>query len=516
MSTKDNGLVKDRKYKDKKSRLQIINLSLATGITINYFIIGVITVYQVLAHSISAPAGWAALAAIVVLSVLMWGNYVKNRFGEKLYRLSVAGYILVYTLLLVTGNNEYILFTVIVPLAVTILYYNKKSMLTFASAVWLVNLIHIITILLNRLYDISIFNLGANTNVTVDVALANFIFLSAILYVINQTSVLGQLFNHDATHAILDEQKVEAAILEDVLSIAGMIKENASASSEIVQELGESAGFVNMAVNQISSSTQSTAESIQEQNIMTQSIQNSINDTVSRSRNMVVVANNSSATIGNNIKIMTDLQTQSDKIASTNLDVVASMTRLQEKTNEVQDILNIIYNISEQTNLLSLNATIESARAGEAGRGFAVVADQIRKLADQTLKSTESIKKLIGELQSNSNTAANTVKSSIDAANIQRELIAEAHEGFEQISEGVGSLTQDIDEIDKMLKNLADANNTIVENISQISATTEEVTASSQEAIALSEKNSQNARNSIKLLNEVIETSHKLDKYTKK
>lgn len=516
MSTKDNELVKDRRYKDKKSRLQIINFNLAAGITMNYFIIGLISVYQVSTHKINAWAGWVSIAMALAFFAVMWVGYLRDRFNEKLHWLSVLGYVLIYSLLLLTGNNEYIQFTVIVPLAVTILYYNKKSMRLFALVIWLINLIHALTIVLNDRLDISIVSRFASTNVAADVVLANFIFMTVILFVIDKASVLGQLFNHDATHAILDEQKVEAAILEDVLSIAGMIQENASASNEIMQGLGESAGFVNMAVNQISASTQATAESIQQQNIMTQSIQSSINDTVSRSRKMVEVASSSSSTIESNIKIMTDLQTQSEKIASTNHNVIDSMVRLQEKTNEVQEILSIIYNISEQTNLLSLNATIESARAGEAGRGFAVVADQIRKLADQTIKSTENIAKIIEELQANSHTATDTVKTSIAAANTQSELIAAAHTGFEQIGHGVGYLTQGIDEIDKMLKNLADANNTIVENIGQISATTEEISASSQEAIALSEKNSQNAKNSVKLLNEVIDTSHKLDKYTKK
>lgn len=189
------------------------------------------------------------------------------------------------------------------------------------------------------------------------------------------------------------------------------------------------------------------------------------------------------------------------------------MNTLKERTEAVKGIVDTIFSISSQTNLLALNASIESARAGEAGKGFAVVADQIRNLAEESRKETENIAKILEELSDGTNAASDAVTQSVEAAQVQNDMIQNASESFSGMSGNMSKMIENIEHMDSMLNSLKQANDRIVENIMQISATAEEVTAASTQAENLSNQNLENAENAQKLLTGVLSVSEKLNTY---
>ena len=246
---------------------------------------------------------------------------------------------------------------------------------------------------------------------------------------------------------------------------------------------------------------------------MTQSIQDSIAVTIESSENMVRVAQQSNELNQQNIMLMGDLKQQSQVIAETNGHVSDAMKSLQERTNAVKSIADTIFSISSQTNLLALNASIESARAGEAGRGFAVVADEIRQLAEKTRVETENIARILDELSANAKQASDAVERSVQAAGVQDQMIEQVSQSFDEMSQNVNGLISEIENIDTLLTNLSEANNQIVDNISNLSATTEEVTASSMQATEMTVENLDNAESAKNELSNVLNVSHQLDKY---
>jgi len=113
------------------------------------------------------------------------------------------------------------------------------------------------------------------------------------------------------------------------------------------------------------------------------------------------------------------------------------ITTLAERTQSIGSILDVICGISEQTNLLALNAAIEAARAGEAGRGFAVVADEVRNLATKTAHSTDEIQNMIAQLQHEAKNAVNAMDSNKSLTVQGTQATGEAQVALEKISEQV-------------------------------------------------------------------------------
>jgi len=132
--------------------------------------------------------------------------------------------------------------------------------------------------------------------------------------------------------------------------------------------------------------------------------------------------------------------------------MVAHMLDLGKKSQQIGDILEIINELAEQTNILSINATIEAAGAGEAGRRFAVVADEIRKLADRVGGSTRDVRTLIDEIRSAVNATVMATEGGARAVEVGTHQFGEVTSSFEKIVTLVGTTTEAAREIELSTK----------------------------------------------------------------
>jgi methyl-accepting chemotaxis protein len=160
-----------------------------------------------------------------------------------------------------------------------------------------------------------------------------------------------------------------------------------------------------------------------------------------------------------------------------------------DKTSvEIGAITEAISQISEQTNLLSLNAAIEAARAGEQGKGFAVVAEEVRKLASQSAQSAGRVKELISGIQDRSKAAVNAMEEGKIIAKDQGKAVIEAKDIFVDILKVVDKVAEDMKKIKGFSLEMEVEKNGIVEILETLSASTEENSAATQEVSATTEQ----------------------------
>ncbi|WP_163099213.1 methyl-accepting chemotaxis protein [Peribacillus alkalitolerans] len=163
---------------------------------------------------------------------------------------------------------------------------------------------------------------------------------------------------------------------------------------------------------------------------------------------------------------------------------------LETHSNEIATIINIIREISAQTNLLALNAAIEAARAGEHGKGFAVVADEVRKLAEQSERSTESIQHLIEKIHDDTSV---TVKS------------------MDTVTRDVEKGISFVEETGEAFHTILDAIQGVVHQMQEVTATSEEMSASTEEITASSLETANIAEKAVTSTNETVEVTKEQD-----
>lgn len=494
------------RYADRGEQLHRMNRAMTIGYFIYNLVVIIVSVVQMNLGYLFHLNGYFLIVLAVFNSTVLSILIKRNPESEKL-RFQAA-MMLVFTTMF-SGlwlNAMYLTYMGLIPLVGCVLFYDMR----FTKITTAIYYVETVAIFFAQNYILHGYDVESHEDIK---AAMNLIVISVFCLIIFLAEKIASDFQNDTMGKIRAEQEMTDAMLADVMEVATEVRGGTERAMNYMNDLSASTNTVSNAMRNISDSTQHTADNIMNQTSMTQNIQESIDTTLATSDEMVEVAKKSEELNAKSMKMVEHMKSQGRTISEANENVADAMEKLQTRAEDVKGIADTIFAISSKTNLLALNASIESARAGEAGRGFAVVADEIRDLAEQTRAETENIATILNELSDHANAAGDAVKISVDATRAQGKIINEVADSFEEMNSNVNHLADSINMIDHQLTTLSTENNRIVDAITQLSATTEEVTASAQQADELTDTNKASADQTKEMLQKILRVAGKLDRY---
>lgn len=285
--------------------------------------------------------------------------------------------------------------------------------------------------------------------------------------------------------------------------------EQVAASSE---QLMASAEQTTQATNQIAASIQEVAsgsknqEHSAEQNArVVQEMTTGVQRVADATSTVVTAAEETTKEAEEGNETIQHVVTQMNRIHESTSDSAAAIQSLENRSVEIVNILEVITNLSDQTNLLALNAAIEAARAGEHGKGFAVVADEVRKLAEQSKQSADQVAILVREIQADTNQAVQAMQQGTDSVATGMTVVQQAGAGFQKIQQSIHNMTSRIQEISAFAQDIST-------NVVQVNMTMEQVTSEAKQTSSNTEHMAAASEQQLATMEEIAASSAALSK----
>ncbi|SFM61280.1 methyl-accepting chemotaxis protein [Methanolobus profundi] len=334
----------------------------------------------------------------------------------------------------------------------------------------------------------------------------------------DSSMVLGEIANDNLTRCVSVQGVGEFGQLTDgienarsslndivchVKRVSDMVVNTAASMSAATTQVTTSAAEVSGTVEEISRGSQEQSVKTEEVSRTMQHMTQTIQEVASNSQSAADYASESNKKMADLGGVTTDLLNKMEGISLAVSKSASSINNLEDKSRRIDEIVNLITNIADQTNLLALNAAIEAARAGEHGRGFAVVADEVRKLAEDSGNAAKQIADLIQEIQSGTGEA-------VTAMEMGTEEVSKGAESLNTAVSEIENIIVSVDSITKMVTDIAAASEEQSAAMEEIASSVEEVASISEETAAGTEETSAAVQEQTSSLHELANSADSL------
>ena len=300
--------------------------------------------------------------------------------------------------------------------------------------------------------------------------------------------VMDEFATGDFTGRVTAEYKGEHQLIKNSINKMG------ESVSSIINQVKEAVAATASAANEISSSTEQMAAGAQEQSSQATEVAGAVEQmtkTIFETTKNTGQATEASKNAGKSAKegghVVEETISGMNRIADVVRKSADTVQALGKSSDQIGEIVQVIDDIADQTNLLALNAAIEAARAGEQGRGFAVVADEVRKLAERTTKATKEIATMIKQIQKDTNGAVDSMQQGTKEVEAGKLLAEKAGTSLQEIIHGAEKVVDIVSQVAAASEEQSSAAEQISKNIESISSVTTQSASGIQQIAHASE-----------------------------
>lgn len=278
------------------------------------------------------------------------------------------------------------------------------------------------------------------------------------------------------------KERAEALVAE-MSDLSAHVNAEISSIYTSIDKLNASAKQTQEAMVEVSSGASETANAVQEQSSQTQAIQEKVELVNAASQEIRANMQQTISVVESGNDAMNALVDLVDTSVSNSEQAAGKLETLNHYMDEMNTIVELIGDITSQTSLLALNASIEAARAGDAGRGFAVVASEITGMADRTKDATVQITDLITNVTLAIREVVSVIQQMIEGITEEKSSVHNTAESFMTIQKNALSIQESIHTLTENTSDLHDSNQVISDSVQTISAVSEELTAHANETM---------------------------------
>lgn len=418
--------------------------------------------------------GYLVIAVFcIVPSVVSILVFLKKPTTKVIRYILGSGFSIAYGYVMLTTVNQLAFCYVLVIFGAMIIFTDLKFCILLGSVAFLINIADVVVMAVTT-------GLSAEHITNAEIVFAC-IILTCFFSVLSIKRV-EKIGNANIDKADVEREQSEK-LLDTTLQVAMAINESVKEAVDEANGLHDAILLTQQSMENLNGGANETAQAIMEQQESTNEIDKGIQEVESVAGAIMEELDSTADCLSIGTEGMTELLNQV-KVSQTAGEAVAKeMAELREDAGQMENIVGIISSVSDQTALLALNASIEAARAGEAGRGFAVVAGEIAKLASQTNDATAEINKLIENIGRSIGEVIAAVDDLLSSNEIQNQSVGRTAENFERIRNSAGVISKHAEQLKATVDVTAVANTKVVRNIDNVSAVTQEVSASATETL---------------------------------